>query len=163
MIPEDTRNRLKSEIRDMDPRVALVQGLAGIGGLLAAQVRAAVSGVDNCNAVFVDAATRTITVKLEHSSAVVVEAWWHTSFAPPEPASASMELFRGRLEPGTHRVAIPNDVPSEASFAAVRLDDTAVALIVGHMPDQVKKLVPTSVTDQRLPAVRSVETRFGDD
>src|ERR1700753_3085861 len=44
MVPPDTRELLRQQIRDRNRSAAFVQGLAGIPGLLAAQVRAVSTG-----------------------------------------------------------------------------------------------------------------------
>jgi hypothetical protein len=79
--------------------------------------------------------------------------WWHTSFVPPEPESASTRVFDGRLDAGSHIIPLPDQVPSEASFAGVTVGSFARVFTVGPMPDAVARLVPTSVTDNRLPQV----------
>ena len=89
-------------------RVTFVQGLAGIAGLIAAQVQAAISAEapDSCEVAY-DAAQRSVQLTLNGSAPVTVEAWWATSFVPPEPKSASIQLFDGQLDAGSHIIPLP--------------------------------------------------------
>jgi hypothetical protein len=143
--------------------VTFVQGLAGIAGLIAAQVQAATSAeaLDSGEVVY-DAAQRSVQLTLNDSAPVTVEAWWHTSFVPPEPKSASMHLFGGQLDAGSHIIPLPDQVPSEASFAGVTVGSFARVFTVGPMPNAVTRLVPTSVTDNRLPQISQVTTSSDD-
>ncbi len=43
MVPADTKQQLREDISERNPHVTFVQGLAGIAGLIAAQVQAATS------------------------------------------------------------------------------------------------------------------------
>lgn len=163
MVPPDTKQRLREYISERNPHVAFVQGLAGIAGLIAAQVQAATSAeaLDG-GEVGYDAAQRSMQLSLADSAHVTVEAWWGTSFVPPEPKSASMLVFEGRLDAGSHTIPLPDEVPSAASFAGVTVGSFIRVFTVGSMPDAVTRLVPTSAADQRLPQVGKVTTS-GDD
>jgi hypothetical protein len=160
MVPADTKQRLREEVSELNPTVTFVQGLGGIAGVIAAQVEAvtAPAGVE----VGYDDAQRSVLITLARSAHVIVEAWWATYFQPPEPRSTSAMVFDGELEPGHHAIAMPEAVPSVASFTAVRIDDSVHVFTVGKMPTAVTRLVPTSATDQRLPEVRKVTTRSGE-
>lgn len=163
MVPAETKQQLREGISGRNPHVIFVQGLAGIAGLIAAQVQAATSaGALDSGEVVYDAAQRSVRLTLSDSAPVTVEAWWHTSFVPPEPESASMRLFDGRLDAGSHIVPLPDQVPSEASFAGVTVGSSARVFTVGPMPNAVTRLVPTSVTDHRLPPVSQVTTSSDD-
>lgn len=163
MVPADTKQQLREDISERNPHVTFVQGLAGIPGLIAAQVQAVTSAetLDGGEVVY-DAAQRSVQLTLNDSAPVTVEAWWLTSFVPPEPKSASMCVFDGRLDAGPHVIPLPDRVPSEASFAGVTIGSFAHVFTVGPMPDAVTRLVPTSVTDNHLPQVSQVTTSSDD-
>ncbi|MFB4295704.1 hypothetical protein [Actinomadura sp. NTSP31] len=159
MVPADTKQQLREGISGRNPRVTFVQGLAGIPGLIAAQVRAATSaGTLDGGEVVYDAAQRLIRLTLGDSAPVTVEAWWGTSFVPPEPKSASMLVFDGRLDAGSHGVPLPEQVPSEASFAGVTVASFTQVFTVGPMPGAVTRLAPASAGDDRLPEVGRIAT-----
>jgi hypothetical protein len=67
-----------------------------------------------------------------------------------------MRVFDGDLAAGSRDIALPDTVPSEASFATVTVGSHVHVFTVGPMPDSVTRLVPTSATDQRLPDVAAV-------
>jgi len=156
MVPADAKEQLRSDVAALNPRVTVVQGLAGIAGLIAAQVRAATS--PGAPALDYDPATRTLGFALEAPADVVVEAWWAVSMTPPEPTSASLRVLDARLDAGAHAVPLPDDVPSVASFAAVTVGSSTTVVVVGTMPRAVTQLVPRSGGDDRLPPVRAVST-----
>ncbi|MFB9834242.1 hypothetical protein [Actinoallomurus acaciae] len=163
MVPADTKQQLRADISERNPRVTFVQGLAGIAGLIAAQVQAATSAeAPDSGEVGYDAAQRAIRLTLNDPAPVIAEAWWHTSFVPPEPKSASTRVFDGRLDAGSHIIPLPDQVPSEASFAGVTVGSFTRVFTVGAMPDAVTRLAPTSVTDNRLPQVGQVTTSSDD-
>lgn len=162
MVPADTKQQLRGDISARNPRVNFVQGLAGIAGLIAAQVQAAGSAdAREVGEVSYDEARRSIHLTLNESAHVTAEAWWSTSFVPPEPKSASMLVFDGQLDAGSHTLPIPDQVPSQASFAGITVGSFARVFTVGPMPDAVTRLVPTSATDNRLPPVDQVTTSSG--
>jgi hypothetical protein len=160
MVPADTKQYLREEVSKLNRAVTFVQGLGGIAGLIAAQVEAvtatdAPAGVE----VTYDESRRSVLITLAEAAHATVEAWWGTSFQPPEPQSTSAVVFDAKLEPGHHAIAMPDGVPSEAAFTAARIDNSVHVFTVGEMPTAVTRLVPTSATDQRLPEVRKVTTR----
>ena len=159
MVPADTKGYLHAEISERHPGVTFVQGLAGIPGLIAAQVES-VTGGESPSVIEIsyDGADRVLRVQLAGASQVSVEAFWMTSFAPPEPTSTSMRLLEGDLPAGTHHIRIPDGVPSEASFATVTVDSQVRAFTIGALPEAVTRLVPTSLADRRLPEVAAVTT-----
>lgn len=163
MVPADTKQQLREDISERNPHVTFVQGLGGIPGLIAAQVQAATSAeaLDGGEVVY-DETQRSVQLTLNDSAAVTVEAWWGTSFVPPEPKSASMRVFDGQLDAGSHIIPLPDQVPSEASFAGVTVGSFARVFTVGPMPNAVTRLVPASGTDNRLPQVSQVTTRSDD-
>ena len=161
MVPADARQALREDVCGRNPRVSFVQGLAGIPGLIAAQVQAAISAEahnDDGGDVGYDEARRAVRFTLNDPARVTVEAWWHTSFVPPEPRSASVRVFDGQLDAGPHTIPLPDQVPSEASFAGVSIGSSARVFTVGPMPGSVTQLVPATATDNQLPPVSQVTT-----
>jgi hypothetical protein len=163
MVPADTKQQLREDISHRNPHVTFIQGLAGIAGLIAAQVQATTSAETLRNGeVAYDAAQRSIQLTLDDPAPVTIEAWWATSFVPPEPKSASMQVFDGQLDAGSHTIPLPDQVPSEASFTGVTVGSFTHVFTVGPMPTAVTRLVPTSATDNRLPEVSQVTTSSDD-
>jgi hypothetical protein len=163
MVPADTKQQLREDISQRNPRVTFVQGLAGIAGLIAAQVQAAASSEAFAGGELIyDQVQRSVQITLNDSAPVTVEAWWGTSFVPPEPKSASMYVFDGQLDAGSHIIPLPDQVPSEASFVGVTVGSFARVFTVGPMPNAVTRLVPTSASDNRLPQVSHVTTSSDD-
>jgi hypothetical protein len=136
MVPSDTKEHLREQISARNPAVVFVQGYAGIPGLIAKQVQAALSdGTTGPTAsVRYDARFRSIGISLDRPQDVTVIAWWHTSFAPPEPKSTSRVVLDEELSTGAHTIAIPDEVPTQASFATVSIGPSVHAFIVGPMP-----------------------------
>ena len=136
MVPPDTRDRLREQISARNPAVAFVQGYAGIPGLIAAQAEAALSEgtTGPATSVSYDAPSRSIGLSLDRPQDVTVTAWWHTSFVPPEPKSTSRVILDEELPAGAHTIAIPDEVPAQASFATVSTGPSVRAFIVGPMP-----------------------------
>jgi hypothetical protein len=163
MVPADTKQNLRDEISRRNSAVIFVQGLAGIAGLIVAQVEA-VTGGDSSDVAEIryDVAGRTFRVTLYDAAHVTVEALWATSFMPPEPTSTSAQVFDGDLPAGSHSLALPDRVPSEASFATVTVGSHVRVFTVGPMPDAVMLMVPASAIDRRLPDVAAVTTHSDD-
>jgi hypothetical protein len=136
MVPPDTKEHLREQISARNPAVAFVQGYAGIPGLIAQQVEAAFSdGTTGPTAsVSYDATSRSIGMSLDGPQPVTVITWWATSFVPPEPKSTSRVILDEELPAGTHTVAIPDEVPVQASFVTVSIGPSVHAFIVGPMP-----------------------------
>ncbi|MER6125251.1 hypothetical protein ABT173_21960 [Streptomyces sp. NPDC001795] len=163
MVPPDTKQYLRAEISRRNPQVTFVQGLAGIAGLIAAQVEAVASGdVPDGAEIIYDDADRSVQLALRAPGHVMVEAFWATSFRPPEPTSTGVQIFDADLTTGFHAIPLPGHVPYEASFAAVTVDDVVRVFTVGAMPAAVLRMVPTSASDQRLPEVRKMTTSSDD-
>jgi hypothetical protein len=163
MVPPDTKQYLREQIGERNPQVTFVQGLAGIAGLIAAQVEEVVAPSEpDDGQIAYDAARRSVELTLNGSMHVSVHAWWGTSFTPPEPKSTSMEVFDGELPKGFHSIPLRDRVPFEASFATVAVGSSVRAFTVGAMPNAVTRMVPTSAADQRLPEVSHVTTRSDD-
>ena len=157
MVPPDTKEYLTEEIGKRNAGIAVVQGMVGIAGVIAAQVDALTRG--GGDAVVED---RTIRLSLPADGRVAVEAFWMTSWTPPEPSSASAEVVAGDLEAGPHEIGLPRWVPDEASFVVVEAGGEVRVLTVGPMPKAVARMAPKSAADQRLPEVAKVSTHGQD-
>jgi hypothetical protein len=164
MVPPDTKQYLREEISKVNGHVTFVQGLGGIAGLIAAQVEGVTSGAGDDNGVAYDPTTRTLRLTLREPARVVVEAWWATSFTPPEPTSTSMRVVDCDLGPGEHVVPLPAEVPPVASFVTVSVGPAVRAFTVGAMPEAVRRMVPTGdpTRPPALPAVAAVATHSDD-
>jgi hypothetical protein len=161
MVPAQTKQYLREQVRKLNPELVFLQGLAGIAGVIAAQVRSVASG-DLTAGVAYDDVERTLRVTLEAPAHVTVEAWWATSFTPPEPTSTSMTVCDDSFSSECHVIAIPDEVPAVASFAVVTVDELVRVFTIGAVPESVQRLVPTSSHDTRLPSVAGITTRADD-
>jgi hypothetical protein len=144
MVPPDTKKYLREEVGSRNPEVTFVQGLAGIAGLIAAQVEG-VAWADPASETEVsyDAVRRTVKVNMHDSAHVTVDAYWHTSFTPPQPRSTTMQVLDTELDKGLHTMPLPAEVPSEASFVTVAVGAAVHAFTVGPMPQAVMRMVST--------------------
>ena len=115
MVPPDTKQYLREEISKVNGHVTFVQGLAGIAGLIAAQVEGVTSAAGDDNGVAYDTTKRTVRLTLREPAQVVVEAWWATSFTPPEPTSTSTACDRLPLRFG----GAPHSAPRRGSARGV--------------------------------------------
>lgn len=164
MVSSDTKQYLRDEIAKYNSGVTFIQGLAGIPGVIAAQVEAVTHGDrPEIGDVTYDKAQRTIRIVLDAPEHVTIDALWGTSFTPPEPTSTSTHVISGELGAGTHEIALPDQVPDVASFAAVTIGAQVRVLTIGPMPQAVKRMVPKSAEDHRLPSVAAVTTRNHDE
>jgi hypothetical protein len=163
MVPPNAKEYLREEISKVNGHVTFVQGLAGIAGLIAAQVEGVTSTASDDDVAY-DTTTRTVQLTLRQPAQVVVEAWWATSFRPPEPTSTSMRVIDTRFESGEHIVLLPAEVPPVASFVTVSVGPAVRAFTVGAMPAAVMRMVPTGdpTGPPALPPVRAVATHSND-
>jgi hypothetical protein len=122
-VPPERKAELEEEIGAINPRVTFVHGLAGIPGLLINQVQAAFApgSPDPVTAPSLARDGQSIRLTLAGPVDVKVTAWWHTSFVPPHPRSDSRVLLDERLAAGDHSVPVPEHVPTQGSFATVRI------------------------------------------
>jgi hypothetical protein len=137
MVPPETKEHLRQQIKDRNPEVVFVQGFAGIPGLVASQVEAALTAISNGEirpAATYAAETRTVAFHLDRTESVQVVAWWATSFTPPDPRSTFQVVIGAEFPAGQHTVTLPEEVPSEASFVTVTVGDAVQAFIAGPMP-----------------------------
>ncbi|MBK3571763.1 hypothetical protein [Streptomyces sp. MBT62] len=162
MVPADTKEYLRAEVARRNPRVTFVQGLAGIAGVIAAQVEALTvdgrQGPHGGAEITYDVGRRSVRLTLGEPAHVTVDALWLTSFVPPEPRSTSLRVFDGDRGAGDHVIPLPDQVPFEASFVTVAVDDLVRVFTVGAMPTAVTRMAPTSANDRRLPEVDQVTT-----
>jgi hypothetical protein len=171
MVPAGTKQHLRQEICERNAHVTFVQGLAGIAGLIAAQVEGVITAgePDDSNVVY-DEDQRAVHLTLHKAARVAVEAWWATSVTPPEPKSTSMQVLDAELQEGSHSIALPAEVPSVASFLAVTVGSAVRTFTVGAMPQSVMSMVPTDgrsassspSASSQLPPVSEVSTRSHD-
>jgi hypothetical protein len=146
MDPPDTKQHLREEIGRRNAAVTFVQGLAGIPGLIAAQVDALVGsrrGGGDQPQVAYDEASRTVRLTLDRPERVWINAWWGTSFVPPEPKSAALQVFDQTLAEGDHSIPLPDQIPHQASFIAVSVGGSVLVFTVGAMPQRVTGMVGT--------------------
>jgi hypothetical protein len=164
MVPPNTKQYLREEISKVNSHVTFVQGLAGIAGLIAAQVEGVTPNAEDDNGVAYDTTMRTVQLTLQEPALVVVEAWWATSFTPPEPTSTSMRVIDSHFDSGEYLFALPDEVPPVASYVTVSVGSAVHAFMVGAMPEQVMRMVPTGDPTQpsALPPVRAVATHSND-
>ena len=160
MVPPNTKRFLREEISKVNGHVTFVQGLAGIAGLIAAQVEGVTSIAGDHKGIAYDTTKRTVQLTLQEPAQVVVEAWWATSFRPPEPPSTSLREIDSHFESGEYSVPLPAEGPPVASFVTVSVGPAVRAFTVGAMPAEVTRMVPTGDPTQHpaLPSVRAVVT-----
>ncbi|MCW2983091.1 MAG: hypothetical protein JWR63_661 [Conexibacter sp.] len=124
-VTPDQKAAMRSALVEANPDLEFLQGLAGIPGLIADQVDAAVAGETLIagQAPTYDAAERTIKLVLFAPLEIKVIVYWVTELVPPNPKSASAVLADATLASGEHSVAIPESVVLDAAFATVRAGD----------------------------------------
>ena len=164
MVPPDAKQYLKNEISKVNDHVTFVQGLAGIPGLIAAQVEGVTATATDEIGVAYDPRKRTVRLTLQAPAQVVVQAWWATSFAPPEPTSTSMRVIDLPFDSSEHVIPLPAEVPSVASFVTVCVGPAIHAFTLGAVPEALMRVGSTRNTTQPppLPAVRAVATHHTD-
>lgn len=153
MVPPETKEQLRAEIRELNPQASFMQGLGGIAPLLVAQVEEFFGGA--APDLEYDAATRAFRVTLADAAHVVVEGLW-AKLVPPDPIPQSAVVFDDELSSGVHEIAIPDGVPLQGSFASVRVGGRVSVVQIGETPQSLKRRVAT----QSLPAPEPVTTRL---
>ena len=135
MVPPETKQALRTNLAAANPRITFVQGLAGIPGLIAAQVEAAaVPSRRDPGSTNYDADSRVVTISLQAPEPVRVIGFWGTAFVPPDPESTSEVIFDGMMDPGRHTVPLPAHIPTAASFVVVHVGTDVHPFVVGAMP-----------------------------
>ena len=152
MVPPDVKENLRTRLRTANPELGFVQGLAGIPGLVAAQVQAAVaSGKANGISVSYDGDNRVLTLSLRESQPIQVVGFWATALTPPEPKSATEVLFDQVLPAGNHSVPLSPSFPTVASFIAVHAGADVDTFTVGPMPRMDILPPPGQARERQLP------------
>jgi hypothetical protein len=147
MVPPETKEALRAELRTANADIEFIQGLAGMPGLIAAQVEAALEPApDDSVTIGYDSEQRELQIELESPQRVRVVGFWGTSFVPPEPASASEVIFDTALPSGKHTMALPEEFPRVGSFVVVRAGAVVQPFTVGAMP-RIDLLPPPAATD----------------
>jgi hypothetical protein len=146
MVPPDTKESLRAQLRAANARLEFIQGLAGIPGLIAAQVEAALApALDDAATAGYDPVKRVIELTLDSPQRVRLVGFWGTSFVPPEPASTSEEIFNEELTAGRHSLPLPESFPNVGSFIVVRAGGLVQPFTVGPMP-RIDLLPPPTTT-----------------
>jgi hypothetical protein len=120
-VAPNQKVEMRESLLAVNPRLKLLQGLAGIPGLIVDQVEASVADAAPIpgQAPVYDADKRAIGLVLFAPLEVTVTAYWITELVPPDPKSASIVLAEGALTPGEHSFRIPDSVALDAAFATV--------------------------------------------
>jgi hypothetical protein len=135
-VPSDRKDELKQQIGAINPRVIVVDSLAGIPGLIVSQVQEAFTAdrQDPAQAPAYYPGDRSIRLTLQDPAAVKVTVWWRTSIVPPDPTSDSLVLLDDRLPGGHHTILVPDHVflpprrspnspnPPQVVFASVQVE-----------------------------------------
>jgi hypothetical protein len=153
MVPPDMKESLRAQLRAANAKIEFIQGLAGIPGLIAAQVEAAlVPALDDAGTAGYDPARRVIELTLDSPQRVRLVGFWGTSFVPPEPASTFEEIFNEPLSSGRHVLPLPEWFPDVGSFVVVRAGSLVQVFTVGPMP-RIDLLPPPTSAEPRRPGV----------
>jgi hypothetical protein len=135
MVAPRKKEELRTGLAEANPALTFVQGMAGIPGLIADQVEAAVApGGPSGASVEYDRDDRVVRIDLPAGARAVVTGYWGTAFVPPDPESDSEVVLDRRLDAGSHTVALPAHIPSVASFVVVCLGEEVHPFEVGAMP-----------------------------
>jgi hypothetical protein len=111
-VPPDRKAQLKAQIAAINPKVIILDSLAGIPGLIVSQVQEGFAGdhQDPARAPAYTPGDRSIRLTLAEQAAVKVTVWWRTSIIPPEPKSDSLVLLDDLLASGDHTISVPDHV-----------------------------------------------------
>lgn len=129
-VPPETRQRIRLDAEEQNPRATVVQGLAGIAGVVVGQVLALRSS-GAARATY-DAATRSIRLELPHAGRATLEAFWGT-FVPPEPTSESRVFAELDLVAGSHDIRLPDEVPDVTSFVVATVGEETLVVTIGEV------------------------------
>ena len=111
-VPLGRKAELKQQIAAINPRVIVLDSLAGIPGLIASQVQEAFASgrQDPAKAPGYAPGDCSIRLTLADPAAVKVTVWWRTSIIPPDLESDSLVLLDGPLPSGDHKIPVPDHV-----------------------------------------------------
>ena len=157
MVPLDQKAQLRTEISRRNPQARIIDGLAGIGGVIAAQIESELDIGSRTAVIGYDEQRKVITLELSRPEHVVAAAWFGR-FVPPVPTSSTADLIDADLGVGFHTIA----VSPEASFATVSVGSQVGVLTISGVPSQTASLVPATAADRRLPEVAAVTTHNGE-
>lgn len=129
MVPAELKERLRSQILQISPRAAVLAGLGGHARLLVAQVEGHFNGP--ASGLDYDNERRVLRIDLSQSAPVRVEALW-TEFVAPDLVAHAAVLVDGHLDPATHAIQVPDEVPAAGSFLTVRIGTRVSALPIGQ-------------------------------
>ena len=141
-VPPDRKDELKQQIGAINPRVIVLDSLAGIPGLIASQVQGAFTAGRQgpARAPAYTPGDRSIRLTLADPAAVKVTLWWRTSIIPPDPKSDSLVLLEDRLAAGHHAIPVHAHIPPLAAtpsgprpaawFATVQVNEAIYALSI---------------------------------
>jgi hypothetical protein len=117
LVPPDRKAELKAQIDAINPRVIVIDSLAGIPGLIAGQVQEAFTAglKDPAQTPSYMPADRSIRLTLADPAAVKVTVWWRVSLIPPDPKSDTLVLLDARLPSGEHAISVPVHIPPQAA------------------------------------------------
>ena len=134
MVTPRKKEELRAGLTEANPALTFVQGMAGIPGLIADQVEAAVAPAADGGSVDYDRDDRVVRISLPAGERALVTGYWGTAFVPPDPESTSEVVLDEWLDAGSHTVALPGHIPTVASFVVVRLGEAIHPFEVGPMP-----------------------------
>ena len=111
-VPPGRKAELREQIGAINPRVIVLNSLAGIPGLIASQVQEAFTAdrQDPAHAPAYTPGDRSIRLILADPAAVKATVWWRTSIIPPDSKSDSLVLLDDRLPGGHHTIPVPDHV-----------------------------------------------------
>ncbi|SKC38308.1 hypothetical protein [Krasilnikoviella flava] len=152
-VPPPQREHLEAALLRRNPEVRLRSGLGGVARLLAAQVEELFGG--SAPGVEHDPGTRAVTVTLRGPARVTATALWAVP-VPPDPVPHAVVLRDGDLPAGRHPIPVPEQVPAQGAYAAVRVGDRTSVLRLGPPPRPLAR----SAGAAPLPAPEPVTTRL---
>ena len=153
------RNTSESRFRP-ESRATFVQGYAGIPGLVAEQMRPPSATAQS------DPAPQSHTTASPGRSASpstrTTGRHRHRLVGhlvrPPGTESTSRVILDEELPTGAHTIAIPDEVPAQASFATVSIGPLVHAFIVGPMPSRTTMArLPSLQAHSRRPAEQRLQ------
>jgi hypothetical protein len=114
LVSADRKAEIREQVGAINPRAIVIDSLAGIAGLVAAQVEEAFTADQQRpgRAPTYAPGDRSIRLTLAEPAAVKVILWWRVSLMPPEPRSDSLVLLDDLLTAGDHTIPVPSGIPA---------------------------------------------------
>jgi hypothetical protein len=108
-VPPDRKAEFKEQTAAIDPRVIVLDSLAGIPRLIVGQVPEAFTAdrQDPARAPAYTPGDRSIRLTLADPAEVKVTVRWRTAIIPPDPKSDSLVLLDDQLAGGDHTILVP--------------------------------------------------------